>query len=279
MVDISRRRRDARRLHRGMVDALLNALYAGDPVTARHSRRVADLSYALAEAVGMRGRQLHTLRIAALLHDMGKIDDRFFHIVHSRTPLTKEQRAEIESHPHESAHILTPLETEHPGITEIVSTHHECWDGSGYPHGLQDLDIPLEARIIAVADAFDAMTQPRKYRDAMPVEEALKALREGSGCQFDPALVDLAEAEPVRSAWEQVVQRDLFAERCAADGITKARSRSRLVPGHEDCEWLFDNRRSLIHQSPVGWSMNVHSSPNFSSRCRASARTPKVSVA
>ncbi|HEX2210838.1 MAG TPA: HD domain-containing phosphohydrolase [Longimicrobium sp.] len=219
MLDAARRRREMGRLHRGMVDLLLNALYAGDPATARHSRRVADLSYALAEAVGMRGHELHTLRLAALLHDMGKIDDRFFHIVHSRTPLTKEQRAEIKNHPHESAHILTPLEREHPGITQIVSTHHECWDGSGYPHGLHDLDIPLEARIIALADAFDAMTQPRKYRDAMPVDRALEALREGSGTQFDPALVDLAWSSPVRDVWEQVVQRDVFAERCNADSV------------------------------------------------------------
>jgi putative nucleotidyltransferase with HDIG domain len=231
MLDVARRRRETGRLHRGMVDSLLNALYAGDPVTARHSRRVADLSYALAEAVGMRGHALHTLRVAALLHDMGKIDDRFFHIVHSRTPLTPEQRAEIKNHPHESAHILTPLETEHPGITEIVSTHHECWDGSGYPHGLHDLDIPLEARIIAVADAFDAMTQPRKYRDAMPFEKALQALREGSGTQFDPTLVDLAEVDPVRSVWEEVVERDLFAERCAADGITEGETREKEKVG------------------------------------------------
>lgn len=221
MVDAARRRREARRLHRGMVDLLLNALYAGDPVTARHSRRVADLSFALAEALGMRGPQLHTLRVAALLHDMGKIDDRFFHIVHSRTPLSDEERAEIKNHPHESAHILTPLEPQHPGIRQIVSTHHECWDGSGYPQGLRDIDIPLEARIIAVADAFDAMTQSRKYREAMPVDQALRALREGAGSQFDPALVDLAQAEPVRAVWEQVVSRDTFAERCAAEGVTE----------------------------------------------------------
>ncbi|HEX5868871.1 MAG TPA: HD domain-containing protein, partial [Longimicrobium sp.] len=84
-LDALRRERVAAQLHRDMVEILLNALTAGDPVTARHSRRVADLSYALARAVGMRGGELHTLRIAALLHDMGKIDDRFFHIVHSRT--------------------------------------------------------------------------------------------------------------------------------------------------------------------------------------------------
>jgi len=223
MIDTARRKRTTKRLHRGMVDLLLNALYAGDPVTARHSRRVADLSYALAEASGMRGRELHTLRVAALLHDMGKIDDRFFHIVHSRTPLTKEQRAEIKNHPHESAHILQPLESEHPGIMQIVSSHHECWDGSGYPHGIQDLDIPLSARIIAVADAFDAMTQPRKYRDAMPLDKALEALRDGSGSQFDPALVDLVCTQEVRDVWEEVVERDLFAERCALDGVTEGK--------------------------------------------------------
>lgn len=217
LLDSMRRERIAAQLHRDMVDILLNALTAGDPVTARHSRRVADLSYALAQAAGMRGRELRTLRIAALLHDMGKIDDRFFHIIHSRKPLTRQQRAEIKSHPHESAHILAPLETEHPGIQQIVSSHHECWDGSGYPRGLETEEIPLGARIISLADAFDAMTQPRKYRDALPLEKALSELRQGSGSQFDPSLVSLVCAEPVRSAWNEVAQRDLFAERCALD--------------------------------------------------------------
>jgi response regulator RpfG family c-di-GMP phosphodiesterase len=98
-----------------------------------------------------------------------------------------------------------------------VSSHHECWDGSGYPRGLQDDQIPLGARIISLADSFDAMTQPRKYRDALPLEKALSELRDGSGSQFDPALVKVVCAEPVRSAWHAVAQRDLFAERCALD--------------------------------------------------------------
>lgn len=218
LMDAMRRERKAAQLHRDMVEILLNALTAGDPVTARHSRRVADLSYALAEAVGIHGAALRTLRIAALLHDMGKIDDRFFHIIHSRKPLTREQRGEIKGHPHESAHILAPLESSHPGIQQIVSSHHECWDGSGYPRGLEEVDIPLGARIIALADAFDAMTQPRKYRDALPMQTALAELRKGSGSQFDPALVDLASAPPVLDVWEQIARRDLFAERCAIDG-------------------------------------------------------------
>ncbi|HST59186.1 MAG TPA: HD domain-containing phosphohydrolase [Longimicrobium sp.] len=220
LLDAMRRERAAAQLHRDMVDILLNALTAGDPVTARHSRRVADLSYSLAKAVGMHGEALRTLRIAALMHDMGKIDDRFFHIIHSRKPLSKEERAEIKNHPHESAHILAPLETEHPGIQQIVSSHHECWDGSGYPRGLQATDIPLGARIIALADAFDAMTQPRKYRDALPIETALSELAEGSGSQFDPELVEVVAADPVRTVWEEIAARDIFAERCAVDGVT-----------------------------------------------------------
>ncbi|HEU0078311.1 MAG TPA: HD domain-containing phosphohydrolase [Longimicrobiaceae bacterium] len=221
MVDAARRRESEKMLHRRTVELLLNVLTAGDPVTARHSRRVADLSYTLAQAAGMRGEELRTLRVAALLHDMGKIDDRFFHIVHSRRPLTNQQKAEIKHHPHESAHILEPLEAEHPGLMEVVSSHHECWDGSGYPHGMSETEIPLGARVIAMADAFDAMTQPRKYRDAMPVDRALAELHDGSGTQFDPDLVELAESTSVRAAWAAVVQRDLFAERCALEGVTE----------------------------------------------------------
>lgn len=223
LVDAMRREAGAAQLHRDMVDILLNALTAGDPVTARHSRRVADLSYALAVSMGVRGRELRTLRIAALLHDMGKIDDRFFHIVHSRKPLTDRQRAEIKSHPHESAHILAPLETAHPGIQRIVSSHHECWDGSGYPQGLEGTSIPLSARIISLADAFDAMTQPRKYRDALPMETALAELWDGAGTQFDPALVKAAGADPVHTEWKKIARRDLFAERSGPNGISPHR--------------------------------------------------------
>ena len=217
-LDAARRRRGLHRLHRRTVDLLLNALTAEDPVTARHSRRVADLSYALAEAAGMRGRDLRVLRVAALLHDMGKIDDRFFHIVHSRKPLSEEQRREIRSHPHQSAHILAPLEGEHPGLREIVSAHHECWDGSGYPRGLAGEAIPLASRVIALADAFDAMTQPRKYRPAKPVAEAIRELCEGAGAQFDPRLAALTVTSPVRDAWTEIAERCLFAERERPDG-------------------------------------------------------------
>ena len=216
-LDAWRRERHTKRLHRTLIDLLLNALTADDPVTARHSRRVADLSYALAQERGLARRELATLRVAALLHDMGKIDDRFFHIVHSRRPLTEEQRAEMEFHPHQSASILQPLEKLHPGIQAIVSSHHECWNGEGYPRGLGGEEIPLAARIIAVADAFDAMTQPRKYRDPLSVEEALDILGEGAGRQFDPELVRLVEHAPVLEQWGAIARRGLADERQVAE--------------------------------------------------------------
>ena len=230
--DALRRERSTRLMHRKLIDLLLNALTADDPVTARHSRRVADLSFALAGAVGLGRRERATLRVAALLHDMGKIDDRFFHIVHSRKPLTEQQRTEMKFHPHLSAHILEPLEALHPGIMCIVSSHHECWNGTGYPRRLAGEDIPLAARIISVADAFDAMTQPRKYRAPLSTEEALDALFEGSGEQFDPQLVRLVETTPVLSQWVEIARQGLADERAAlaTDG-QPVTAEATLAPG------------------------------------------------
>jgi putative nucleotidyltransferase with HDIG domain len=207
VLDALRRERTTRDMHRRLVDLLLNALTADDPSTARHSRRVADLSFALAEQCGeCTTSGTATLRVAALLHDMGKIDDRFFDIVHSREPLSPQQRAEIKHHPHLSARILQPMEEMHPGIQLIVSSHHECWDGSGYPMGISGEAIPLEARIIAVADAFDAMTQPRPYKPGMSVGEAVEKLRRGSGKQFDPRLVSMVADGPVLALWSDIAR-------------------------------------------------------------------------
>ncbi|HET6764771.1 MAG TPA: HD domain-containing phosphohydrolase, partial [Longimicrobiaceae bacterium] len=188
-VDARRRARETRRMHRTLVDLLLNALTADDAPTARHSRRVADLSYALAGACGYRGADLSRLRVAALMHDLGKLDDRFFDILRSGRKLTDAQRAEMEKHPRESAHILGPLEKLHPGITAVVAAHHERWDGEGYPAGLAGDAIPREARIIAIADVFDALSQRRTYHEPMPVDDVLEELARSAGTQFDPQLV------------------------------------------------------------------------------------------
>ncbi|HEV2149382.1 MAG TPA: HD domain-containing phosphohydrolase [Longimicrobiaceae bacterium] len=205
--DARRRRRRNRRLHRTMVDLLLNAITSGDAATARHSRRVANLTDALAEPLGLGREERATLRVASLLHDMGKIDDRFFDIVHSHGSLDDRQRNEIRNHPHESAHILEPMERIHPGITAMVSSHHECWDGSGYPEGLRGKEIPLGARLIAVADVFDALSQPRPYRGPLPADEVRKQIRQGAGRHFDPRIVALVERPRVWARWTEVARR------------------------------------------------------------------------
>ena len=217
LVDARRCREDARLLHRNLVDLLLNALSSGDEVTGRHSRRVADLTDALADVLRLPRGERATVRVAALLHDMGKVDDRFFHILHSRRPLTEQQRAEIKRHPHESADILRPLERSHPGLTAIVSSHHECWNGSGYPRGIGGEDIPLGARIISVADVFDALTQPRTYRAPLDPEDVLEKIREGAGSQFDPEIVRLLDRPEVWRKWREIARRGR-GEEAAAGG-------------------------------------------------------------
>jgi putative nucleotidyltransferase with HDIG domain len=215
-LDAWRRRRRAARLHRALVDLLLNAISAGDPVTERHSRRVANLTDALGESYGMDRAAHARLRLASLLHDMGKIDDRFFHILHSCEPLSDRERESIEEHPHQSAHILRPLERIHPGITRIVESHHECWDGDGYPRGLQGEEIPLEARIISAADVFDALTQPRAYHDPLSVEEALGRIRASACRRFDPDVVRRLENPSVRARWAGIARAGRREEARAA---------------------------------------------------------------
>jgi putative nucleotidyltransferase with HDIG domain len=197
---------EARQLHRALVDLLLNALSAGDAATAEHCRRVADLTYELARRLKMPREACATLRLAALLHDLGKIDDEYFDIVHSREKLTEAQRRTINSHPCRSAHILEPLEAVHPGIKRIVSSHHECWNGGGYPEGLRGEQIPLEARVISVADVFDALTQWRTYRDPVPAAEAFAEIRRDRGTKFDPGVVDLLDDERLRARWTEIVR-------------------------------------------------------------------------
>jgi putative nucleotidyltransferase with HDIG domain len=201
-----RQQKQSARLHRILVELLLNALSSGDPVTARHSRRVANLADVLAEAIGMRGKAHATLRVAALLHDMGKIEDELFPLIHSPRPLSDEERDQINHHPCESATILQPLEPFHRGLTRIVSSHHECWNGNGYPNRLKGEEIPLEARIISIADVFDAMTQPRRYHEPRPIGDVLAEIRRAAGQRFDPALVSLLDDPAVESRWVEIAE-------------------------------------------------------------------------
>ncbi len=214
----SARRRAARdtALHRVLVELLLNTLSAGDASTERHSRRVADLADALYTTYDPAPAACTTLRLGALLHDMGKIDDRFFAIVHGRERLTAAQRTEMTGHPAESARILEPLEPFHPGLLAIVRSHHERWDGGGYPHGLAGTAIPLAARVVSVADVFDAITQPRGYKAGRPFDEGLEEIRRETGALFDPDVAARVRRPEVVARWRGIFERGRADEATSA---------------------------------------------------------------
>lgn len=168
--------------------AISNAIEAKDPYTRGHSERVARLCLEIAEEMGLSEQEKEHLKFAAILHDVGKIGI-------SRELLTKHcsleecEAEEIKSHPLHGVKILEPIPFLRP-VIPAIKHHHENYDGSGYPDGLRGSDIPFKARILKIADAWDAMRSDRPYRKALPIEEAEEELLRNSGTHFDPSIVD-----------------------------------------------------------------------------------------
>lgn len=167
----------------GFVGSLANALDARDPYTAGHSRRVSEYSVAIAQEMNVSGDDLETIRVGAMLHDIGKmgISDA---ILQKPDKLTPEEAALIREHPVIGKRIIEGVHG-FDRFLPIVEFHHENWDGTGYPHGLKGEETPLAARIVKVADTYDAMTSDRPYRRGMSHEAALHILREVSGTELD----------------------------------------------------------------------------------------------
>jgi HD-GYP domain-containing protein (c-di-GMP phosphodiesterase class II) len=142
----------------------------------------------LARKLGWRGERLDALRLGGSLHDVGKIAVSSS-VLRKPGPLTEEELAEIRTHPVAGARLIETVEDFRPALPYVLH-HHERWDGGGYPHGLSGEEIPVEARLLGVADAFDAMTSDRSYRPALSVEQALAELERCAGTQFDPELTE-----------------------------------------------------------------------------------------
>lgn len=170
-----------------MVAAFTAALDAKHPYTKGHSDRVANLSFLLAGQMGLSRRQRYHVHVAGHLHDIGKIGVPDALLAKSGG-LSAAEYARIKEHPVIGHNILAGSKVLEP-IARTVLHHHERWDGKGYPDGLRGGFIPLESRIIALADAFDAMTSTRAYRRALTRGQALLEIRRGCGTQFDPAVV------------------------------------------------------------------------------------------
>jgi HD-GYP domain-containing protein (c-di-GMP phosphodiesterase class II) len=196
-------RRAAERVTAATLETLLNAIDANDAQTGAHVRRVAAYALIIADGVGLSSRESRSVERVALFHDIGKIHEALFDITHDEDTLSVEDRRAIATHPRRGATVLAPLSGFYPELADGVLSHHERWDGSGYPRGLRGRRIPLAARIVTLADTFDAITHGRRYQDARSARHAANAIAAGRGAQFDPELVDLVLLPPV---WERIVR-------------------------------------------------------------------------
>jgi two-component system, response regulator RpfG len=179
------------------LETLLNAIEANDAQTGQHVRRVAAYALVIADAAGLTERQCRAVERVALFHDIGKIHEALFDIVHDPTGLTPTERREIATHPRRGADVLAPLAAFYPELPDGVLSHHERWDGRGYPRHLRGERIPLAARIVSIADTFDALTHNRRYRRGQGLDAAIEVIAAGRGEQFDPELIDLILLPPV----------------------------------------------------------------------------------
>ncbi len=191
-------RRHIERLGAATLESLLDAVDANSPDTGAHVRRVASYSLILADAAGLTDRERHEIERVALFHDIGKLDGAVSDIVQVETGLSPEEWEAVQTHPQKGADVLCPLASFYPELPEGVIAHHERWDGAGYPKRLRGNQIPFTARVVAIADTFDAITHARSYRNAKSFEAATRQIEEGRGLQFDPELVDLFLLPPVQ---------------------------------------------------------------------------------
>ncbi|MEP6731743.1 MAG: HD domain-containing phosphohydrolase [bacterium] len=190
-------RLSAERFAAAALETLLNAIDANDAATGAHVRRVATYSLILADAAEVDSDYTRVVEQVALFHDVGKIHEALFDIIHDNRKLTPAERRAVLTHPQRGADVLAPLQAFYPELPQGVLAHHERWDGKGYPRELKGRRIPLCARIVTICDTFDAITHSRRYSDARSAETAREIILAGRGTEFDPELVDLFVLPPV----------------------------------------------------------------------------------
>jgi ribonuclease P protein subunit RPR2 len=193
-ADLRETYKQERARSRELVRALSNAVEARDAYTSKHAERVTAYALELARALGTPLADTAEIEFGFLLHDIGKVavPDA---ILWKPGPLTDKERALMEQHPLIGAEIVRGIEFLGPA-TEVVRSHHERWDGRGYPDGLAGDEIPLAARVFALADVLDALTTERPYRHSSPLSVAREMIVAESGTQFDPRVVDAFSSIP-----------------------------------------------------------------------------------
>jgi len=207
LVDLDRR---PNRLENGFLDMVRRwgeSIESKDAYTQGHCLRVADIACAMAVRAGITPRRMFWFRVGALLHDVGKIDIPA-EILNKPGRLSAEEWALMRSHPEAGVELLKGIDFP-DDVVPVILSHHEKWDGTGYPHGLAGEAIPLGARILGLADAYDALTTARSYKAGLPHERAMEIIRQDTGTHFDPSLVPLFEAVIVEHRAASLTPSDL----------------------------------------------------------------------
>ncbi len=195
---------DLKDLFSGTINAIMDALDSKDSYTLGRSRRVAFYTSKIIAAMDLNKTEKATIELAALLHDIGMIGVQE-DILHKVEKLTDEEREEIRKHVFYSVKILEDIK-QLDKVTDIIRYHHEFYNGAGYPFGIKGEEIPLGARIIAIADAYDSLVSFRPYREGLTPEEALKIIEEKRGEQFDPNILDIFEnvVDEANKEWDKL---------------------------------------------------------------------------
>ena len=191
---------DELRAHERTLRALVTAVEIKEPQSQGHSERVAQLSEWLAESLGLGHKEIQDVRTAGMLHDIGKISVPT-PLLRGRRRLTDDELVVVADHARAGVELVSSIDFVAASLDGIAH-HHERWDGLGYPAGLSAEQIPLTARIVAVADAFDALTSARSYRDALTVPDALSQVHERAGTHLDPAVVQALGRVVSRHGWQ-----------------------------------------------------------------------------
>jgi putative two-component system response regulator len=191
-AELRRERTKLERLSVTTLEAMVNAVEAKDPYIRGHSARVADHGALIAAEMGLDDELVEQIRTAGRLHDIGKVGIRE-HILSREGPLTNAEYELVKQHVIIGSQILAPL-THLGGIIAMVRSHHERWDGQGYPDGLREEAIPVGARVLAAAEIFDALTTARSYQEKLPMEVAIERMRDLAGSVLEPAVFDALEA-------------------------------------------------------------------------------------
>jgi hypothetical protein len=214
---------DLERVNQELLELMVKAIEARDPYTSGHSRRVAHYSQLIARAIGLGGQQVERVRIAALLHDVGKIHEIYAPLLQKPEKLTPAEWEVMQGHPIKSAELVMTV-SHLADVVLPVRHHHENWDGSGYPDGLAGEQIPLASRIVLFADTIDAMTTDRPYRKALGEAQVRSELTKYRAKQFDPYICDKLLSSPMFGLLFAPGQRVATPAGASAPGVARTRA-------------------------------------------------------